>query len=124
MTKSTNPIVSFIIVLFAGLVAVAELVHSGQQKAGDLKRQWVIDQLGAILALPAPAIPGAPAWLLPGLLAALRWTLPLVGAPAINWLVGKLNASSFFVSIEGCLDAVLGSFVAGLTSTQEHPSIP
>ena len=106
-------IVMFLLALFAGLAACAEYVHDGKTKAGEEKKAFVLAQLGTVLAGPVPAVPGLNPSIQAAVLAVTRILLPLFGGRAIDWLVDKLNSSSFFVQIEHGLAESLTALTGG-----------
>lgn len=110
-------IVTFMITLFAGLISTAEYVHSGQANAGATKKAWVLAQMQALLAGPTPIITGVSPIIVSASMTVLRYVLPVFGGPAVDFIVSKLNANSFFSSIESFLNEALSSLTSGTTTT-------
>ena len=110
-------IVRYIITLLAGLVSAAEFAHSGQAAAGNAKRAWVLSQLEQALAA-TPTIPGVNATVVSVVMLVIRALVPLFGGQVIDWIVAKLNSSSFFVSIEAYLAELLTALSDTSTTTQ------
>lgn len=110
-------IVTFMITLFAGLISTAEYVHAGQANAGATKKAWVLSQMQALLAGPTPIITGVSPIIVGASMTVLRYVLPVFGGPAIDFIVSKLNANSFFSSIESFLNEALSSLTSGATTT-------
>jgi hypothetical protein len=117
MFSASNPIVLFITTLIYGLCSVAELIHSGQADAGASKKSWTLAQLEAMLAGTPPIIGGVNPAVVSAIWTVLRFLVPFGGGSAIDYLVKKANAVSFFVAADPFLESVLGMLSAGSTPT-------
>jgi hypothetical protein len=111
-------IIHFLVILFASLVAAAEYAHKGLADAGAAKKKYVIDQAMALLNGPLPPFPGLNPTAQAVAVSVLKFLLPNLGGAAVDWLVTRLNASSFFASIEAYLNEALTLLSNTSTTTQ------